>query len=204
MHEGPALTRALKRIVGALAAAAVRMQLAEEAASTAAEPAKDACGAPWGPGTTVPGGTQGSWPPAEASDGAAQSGAASWALLRALLDRYRSGRGRGAAANGIRGGVDVGGSGSAGAAGPAAAGAEVEQRGGQLLLSAAEAALAADRRVRLPAWLRALYQARVQPSQGGKASRAVPAVRAGSCKKSPCSVLAEEHGGLHSRVTNER
>lgn len=146
MHEGPALAKALRRVAAALAAAAVRMQLAEEAASLGA------ADAPGGPGGSLWAGpelgrkpfvgNQGAWPPPEGAEGSVEGSAAAWALLRALLARHRGG-GAGAGA-GLGSGL-----------------------AGQLPLAAAEAALAADRRVRLPAWLRALFQV-LQECLGGK------------------------------------
>jgi len=47
-------------------------------------------------------------------------------------------------------------------------------RGGALALAAAEGALAADRRVRLPAWLRALFQARPRPRACPRAQTLIP------------------------------
>lgn len=139
MHEGPALAKALRRVAAALAAAAVRMQLAEEAASLGAAEAPGGPGGSLWAGSELGGkpfgGGQGAWPPPEGAEGSVEGSAAAWALLRALLARHRG----------------VG-------AGPGAGLGSGSGLAGQLPLAAAEAALAADRRVRLPAWLRALFQ----------------------------------------------
>ncbi len=153
VHEGPALTRALSRAAGALAGAAVCLQLSEEAAAAAAEaPAGVSL---WARAAAAGafGDDQGPFAPAGAG-GAVESAGAAWALLRSVLGRHGcvdSGGG-----GGIGGGGGAGGGGG-GEGGPGSA------RGGALALAAAEGALAADRRVRLPAWLRALFQARPRP-----------------------------------------
>ena len=152
VHQGPALTRALSRAAGALACAAVRLQLSEEAAAAAAEAPAGARGALWARGAAAGafGDDQGPFAPAGAG-GAVESGAAAWALLRSVLGRH------GCADGGNGGGGGGAGGGGGGEGGPGGA------RGGALALAAAEGALAADRRVRLPAWLRALFQARPRP-----------------------------------------
>ena len=142
VHEGPALAKALRRVAAALAAAAVRMQLAEEAASVGAAQAPGGRGGSLWTGSELAGtsGDREAWPPPEGAEGAVEGSGAAWALLRALLARHCGG--------GCRAGA---GSGSGLA--------------GQLPLAAAEAVLAADRRVRLPAWMRALFQVSTAPQQ---------------------------------------